>query len=365
MTKGIPLDDYLAATSGLSDDQLEQQLFSGSDFGTPKSQKGPAEPDVSKPTATTTQKTKPKRPTDANDIEALLSNALEELEAKDEISKGIDVSVKTASHAVKVISPLLAAASKWADPEKEPEKLNELMSKVLGRVRTDAAYVIEAYGVPGSHAPAWLTSQVSGQIMGLLVTAIERNNGAVLETDNRRYLQPLIDHANNVQDINSSIYGQPSSPKWQLINATMMATADVMAEYHSFNYFHDDPAQVSQLITEYLNDRVIHESLEPLAERFGLDEAEKAYLGVSLIRQAGNVLATCWATNMVQTFEHLKSMNKETRNEAMFRGYPLDKVFEEFEGVYQGLELSAESAIRTLSPGREISMGSKHGTSMG
>lgn len=348
MPKGIPLDDYLNSTGiGLSDEEMDRQLFPAMPEPGPRSKSTPS-----------------KQTTKSVDVEQLLSDAMTRIADQEEAQDAIDSSVKAASHGVKVLAPLLAAATKWANPESEPEKLNDLMGKVLGRVRSDAHLVIEAYGVSANDSPPWLTSQVSGQIMSLLVAALERNNGAILDPSDSRYLQPLINMAKSSKDISESFYNKPSDANWQLINALTMATADVMAEYHAFDYFHSDAAGVAAQISEYLDERVLQGTLTSLTERFGLKDSEQAYLGTSLIRQAGKTLAEAWASSIPQTLSVVKGLEKEQRRDLLVTGCPLDEVFNNFEKVYQGLEISALSALRTLSPGREIDQGKKHGQSL-
>ncbi|KKN80599.1 hypothetical protein LCGC14_0328180 [marine sediment metagenome] len=348
MTKGIPLDLYLSqqSPSGLSEDELDRQLSSMSDI--PVTSK--ANPSGS-------------AASHKSDIELLLASAMSEIGEEQDAYNEIDSAIKAASHGVKVLSPLLAAASKWTNPDTEPDKFEALVGQVLSRVRNDALKVIQAYGIGSADAPTWLTSQVSGQIMTLLVSAIERNNGAILEPGDSRYLQPLINLGKKAAGISESYYSSPSDPNWQLINSLTMATADVMAEYHSFNYFRTDAESVSQEITDFLDDRVIHGTLNNLTERFNLGAKEKAYLGVSLLHQAGRTLANSWANNISQTLGYVKGLSKEQQREVVLSGCPLDEVFSDFNNVYQGLEISALSALRTLAPGREQNLEIKHAQS--
>jgi|GEM_PF-2478408 len=350
MSKGIPLDLYLesreqsSADESLTDDQLNIQL-------TGSSSKIAGTSEGSKSTAP------------ADDINDVLAAAIQHIDDREEERSGIDTAVKAASHGVKVLSPLLAAVSRWANPETEPEKVNNLIASVLGRVRNDASHVIAAYGVSPSDSPAWLTSQVSGQIMQLLINAIDRNNGAILEASDTRYLKPLIDHASSANGIADTFYSNPGNPQWQIVNAMMLAAADVMTEYHAFNYFHASASDISKLVTDLIQERVIEGTLNEITERFGLSDQERAYLGISLIRQAGRVLADAWANLIPETLEAIKDMPKEQRREAVLRGCPLDPILDQFESVYQGLEISAYSAMSTLAPSREQRQVKTHGLS--
>ncbi|MDU4254423.1 hypothetical protein [Pseudomonas sp.] len=336
MTNTTLLEDYLKSdgAGALSDAELDQQLFAA-----------PVAQAPTRPAAPPQQQTS---------IEDTFQNAFDAFADKAERSDSIDPAVKTASHGVKVLAPLMLAVARWIDPNESHEKIEQTMGAVLNRLRGDAERVVSAYGVTPGDAPTWLVSQVSGQLMEVLISAIERNNGSVMKGHDQRYLAPLLNLAEQAGDISSSPYAYPNDPKWSLINTLMIASSEVMAEYQNFNYFHEDASVVAQYVTEFLNERVIEGTLNDLTERWGLSESERGHLGASLLRQAGRILASAWADNVVATLELIKELPVESRREAMVGGYPLTAVIEAFENNYQGVEVSAVGALRAMAPMREV-----------
>lgn len=342
--KGTLLDEYLKdSDSSLSADELDRQLL---DAKTP----------LPRQRQVTTAQPKSKV-VDQNVTDDMLANTLDAafdaIVQKEELSASIDTAVKTASHGIKVLGPLMSAVNRWLDPNAEAAQIEATMGGVLKRLHHDARTVIAAYDVKPDDAPAWLVSQVSGQLMEILVHAINRNNGTVMKADDQRYLSPLLNLAKHAENISESAYAQPNDPKWSLINALVIATSEVMAEYQNFNYFNEDAAAVAQHITELLNERVIEGTLADLTYRWGLNDQERGYLGVSLIRQAGSLLATAWADSVIPTLSEIKDLSKEVRREMLVTGYPLTVVMDTFENSYQGLEVSAVGALRAMSPMRE------------
>lgn len=333
--KSTLLDDYLKADSAapLTDEELDSQIFDSK---------------PSKPAHTSAP-----APAKAESVEDIFSTAFAAMADKEAHAESIDSAVKTASHGVKVLAPLMLAVGRWIDPNAGSAQIENTMGQVLNRLRTDAASVVNAYGVSADEAPTWLVSQVSGQLMEVLISAIERNNGTVMQGNDQRYLAPLLNLAHQVGDISNSPYAYPNDPQWSLINTLMVASSEVMTEYQNFSYFHEDPATVSQFVTEFLNERVIEGTLTDLTERWNLSEGERGHIGASLIRQAGRIFATAWADNVVPTLDLIKEMPKESRREAMVGGYPLTAVLESFENTYQGLEVSAVGALRAMAPMRE------------
>lgn len=337
--KGTLLDDYLKDTSDtLSADELDQQLFDA--------------PPPGKRTNTQYSR-KPDSPELPNPVSAALDAAFDAITLTEEKNAGIDTAVKAASHGVRVLGPLMVAVNRWLDPRVESEQIEKTMGAVLQRLQKDAGQVIGAYGLNPADAPSWLVSQVSGQLMEVLIQAINRNNGTVMQGDDQRYLAPMMNLAKQTENISDSPYAHPNDPKWSLINTLIIATAEVMTEYQNFNYFHDDAAAMAQFVTDFLNERVIEGTLNDLSERWGLTDHERGYLGVSLVRQAGHLLATAWAENEIKTLSEIKEMPKESRRELLVTGYPLTTVLDAFENSYQGLEISTVGALRAMSPMRE------------
>lgn len=333
------LDEYMRGSgseSYLSDDDLERQLQAGQSLPSPP-----------------LPSSRPARADSEQDAASLLTNAFAQIAIQEDKEQTVDTAVKAASHGIKVLAPLLTAITNWVDPQAQSEQLEQVMAKTLQRVSKDALYVASAFGLASEDSPPWLTSQISGQIMEVLIRAIERNNGLVLEDQNRAYLAPLVNLAKQAEGIATSFYSNTHDSTWQIVNALTLASAEVMTEYQAFSYFHSDPQGIAQMITDHLNERVVLGTLEAMEKRFGLSESERAYLGNSLIRQAGRMLAEAWSRNISTTLEAVKEMPRDLRRETVVNGYPLDQVFSDFENMYQGIEVSAISAIRSLSPHRE------------
>lgn len=264
----------------------------------------------------------------------------------------VDTAVRAAANGVKVLAPLLTAIVKWVPPERSDE-ISGIMGAVLERVRWDSNEVVKAFGVEPDDAPVWLNSQVSGMIMPILVNAVDRNNGVVLDPNDSRYLIPILNLAKQAKDAGLAYPSQPISTEWQLIQALSSATATVLTEYHAFTYFHEDAESVAQTISDFLQDRVVYQTLADLTNQWGLNEKERAYIGCSLLAQSGNILAKCWTEQSSVALDNLKEQSREVRNNALVNGYPLDHVFDAFERVYRGVEWGQLSALRSLIPNRE------------
>lgn len=352
MSKSIPLDEYLSTQSkDLTDGELELQLATPPAFAHSPQRPSTYPESVARTKGAVTSLTG----TLSAESETALRAALDQMEIAAEDAETVDTAVKAASHGVKVLAPLLNAISRWIDPKRADGAIEATMGAVLNRVRKDALIVATAYGLKPSNTPPWLTSQISGQIMELLIQAIDRNNGQVIADKDSSYLAPLINLAHEADGIAGGYYGSPSTPSLQLINALTMAAADVMSEYHVFSYFRPDAAETAQVITDFLNERVLQTTLDSMTERFNFNDNERAYFGGTLLRGAGKLLADAWVSQMASTLEMVKEMPQEQRRGVLVSGYPLDAIFDEFERAYQGLEISSVSAIRALSPHREVS----------
>jgi|TARA_Y100001934_G_scaffold283650_2_gene405167 hypothetical protein len=348
MSNGIPLDTYLnglGSPGGLTEQEIQEQLFPDVQL--------PAKSSPQAPAAGTT-KPQPKPETDPlADLENRMAG-IRTNSADDSDTDFVDSAIKSASHGVKVLAPLLAAATRLVRPEDDSSKIEDMMAKILMRLQSDTELVIQAYGVDPAEAPNWLTSQVSGQIIEVLISAIERNNGAVLDSTDVRYLKPLIHFAKDASGIGANFYKMPSDPDLQIANSLMMATSAVMTEYHSFNYFLPDAAMVAQQVSDFLNERVIEGTLETLTSNFSLNGKERSYLAASLLKQAGNILCNAWADNVAPAMSALGAMEVEERRSALIGGCSIEPVFEDFENQYQALEMAAQSAIQTRAPHREV-----------
>lgn len=326
-----PLEDWIAnaqqAPSVFSDDDLEERLrVAASMSGARPSAQAPSH----------------------SELLENLSKAI----GHSEYDNQTDVAVRAAANGVKVLAPLLTAIVKWV-PAENSDQITGLMGQVLSRLKDDSAEVIKAFGVDPLDAPAWLSSQVSGMLMPIMVSAVDRNNGAIFEPEDNRYLTPILRLANEAKEAGLASPLQPISTEWQLIQALSSATATVLLEYHAFNYFHEEAESVASTVSDFLQDRVVYGTLAELTNQWGLNERERAYLGCSLLTQAGNMLASCWTSESSNAMENLKQQTPDVRNDALVNGYPLDFIFDAFERVYRGVELSQLSALRSLMPHRE------------
>lgn len=267
----------------------------------------------------------------------------------------VDSAVKTAAHSVKVLAPILSRVLQWVDPG-DTEQLTKVMGTVLGRIRDDAQVITRAFGVPDEECPAWLTSQISGALLPCMLNALERNNGLILDAEDKRYLAPIQALAERAQEAGLASPLMPVSTDWKIIQGLSLATADVMTEYHAFSYFHEDPAGVAQMVTDYLSERVVDGTLAEATARWSLTEQERGYLGTTLLAQAGKMLARCWTQGIAETMEYVRQLPAAQRREIIVSGYPLDPVFDSFERLYRGLEVSTDSALRAQSPHREVEL---------
>lgn len=326
------MDDVNRSDHSLSDEELDAQLSAYNDdvvtqHSTGKGKTGEFKANV-------------------NDV---LAQAFQRIEREAERETTVDVAVKTAAHGVRVLAPILQATSKYGAT---PEQANVLMGKVLRKTNSGANKVLAAYGLKEGEAPAWLTATVSGAVIKLITNSLKEGNTAILDKHDDSYIQPLIDYAQAATKF-GAVAHPTSTPELEVANALMMATCNVMSEYQSFNYFHTNPAQVAADVSTYFNDRVIRGTLDDLTDRFGLHPQERVYMANSLLASAGEMMAQSWKAGIPQTIENLRSMPKESRQAATANGYPLSAIIERFEALYQGIELSCESAIRTVNPQRE------------
>ncbi len=322
------LDDFLAQTSptgahALSDDDLLKQLQRTSQ----STGNGPS----------------------SGFADAFNTGGKQEEESDD---RGVATSIKAASHGVKVLAPLLSAVSRWTE-EGDNAQIEKIMTKALERLRSDARQVAIAFGVNAEEAPIWLTSQVSGMLMPVMISALDRNNGAMLDETESSYLEPLLALAQSTKSDDFQAPSFSNNPKWQIIEALTMATTEVMTEYAKFNYFHADAAGIAQMVSDYLSDRIITGTMDDITQRWNLNEDERCYLSMSLIKSGGKMLASCWAEGLDGVFNGVKELPKQQQREVLVTGYPLDHLFDQFERLYQGVELSAISALRALEPMRE------------
>lgn len=284
-----------------------------------------------------------------NDVGALLSEAFKHASKQGEQEDAMRDAVKMTSHGVRVLGTLYTSMVKHVDCSDEIE-INDFMQLVLKAVRDDTFKITRACGFDDGDVPLWLQSQISGQVMGLITSAIERNNGSFQSARKDQYLEPLIDAIKNESagEISATFYTNPSNPDLQLTNALMMATAAVMIEHQAFSYFYSDPKPVARQVSGILKARVVDETLAELTVDWKLTAIERAYIGTTLLNHAGNIMAACWEGNKDAVVKYVKALDKADRQAIIVSGYPLDAVFESFDNFYGGLEVSAQASLEYL-----------------
>lgn len=330
-------DDSMGAAKAIPDDDFDSQLLGGAYL------KG----SIDGPDTAVIPQAK-----SGLDVKALLADAFkkagEQQERDDEVRSG----VKMASHGVRVLGSLYGSIIKNIDYN-DSEQVASLMQSALGAVREDAFKITQACGLADNEVPAWLHSQISGQVMELMTSALERNNGSISGARKTQYLQPLIEAiaGDGANGIGATFYSNPDDPNLQLTNALMMATAGVMAEYQSFTYFNSDAKAVARQVTDVLKTRVIDETLNNLTDEWSLSPSERAYIGTTLISHAGKLMASSWSNNMLPTLEYVKALEADERRATLVSGFPLNVIFDEFDNFYGGLEVSAQASLELLRSG--------------
>lgn len=283
------------------------------------------------------------------ELEKRFAAAFAQSEAQEQRQAEVDVAVKAASNGAKMIGPLLTAI---VSMELDMSKASGLMVQALKRSEELTRRVIESYGIKSDEAPQWARATVQGEIIQVLTSALAAGNSAVLQDDAEHLITPLIQGIKGVES--AALPSTPtSSPENQLINALMQATSTVMAEYTAFSYFHTDDRKMAEEIGQFFSNRVIDGTLQELVQRFRLTEGERAYFGVTMLKQAGELMAQQWKTGIPNTINGLKQLPTEQRRKIQLQGYPLDHIIKGFDNVYQALEISFENAMRTLAPNRE------------
>jgi hypothetical protein len=175
---------------------------------------------------------------------------------------------------------------------------------------------------------------------------------AILDKPNNDYIKPLITFMKQASEV-GAISHPSSSPQNEMTSALMLATCAVMAEYQCFNYFHPDPSVMATDISTYFNDRIIRGTVDDLTARYDLNPNEQVYFAKTLLSSAANLMSAQWKESIEDTVAHIKELPGPARREIAANGWPLEQIIEKFEKVYLGLELSIDSAIRTMNPGRE------------
>lgn len=283
------------------------------------------------------------------DVKSLLADAFKKASKQSEREDEVRSGVKMASHSVRVLGALYTSIIKNVDYN-DSDKVNEVMQGALRAVRDDAYKITQACGLADNEVPAWLHSQISGQVMDIITSALERNNGSIQSARKSQYLQPIIDAivGDGGKGIGASYYANPDNPDLQISNALMIATSNVMIEYQAFSYFNSDPKSVARQVSDVLKARVLDETLSDLTDTWSLSPQERAYIGSTLLGHAGKLMASSWSNNVIATLEHVQSMGADERRSTLVSGFPLTVVFDEFDNFYGGLEVSAQASLELL-----------------
>ncbi|WP_219096343.1 hypothetical protein [Pseudomonas sp. UMAB-40] len=273
----------------------------------------------------------------------------------------VDTAVKAAAHGIKILAPILQAVSSQGA---NAEQAAKIMQKVLMRTNADTKLILNAYDLKDGEAPPWLAATVSGQIVTLITNSLNQGNMAILDKPNNDYIKPLITFMKQASEI-GAISHPSSSPQNEITSALMLATCAVMAEYQCFNYFHADASNMASDISTFFNDRIIRGTVDDLTARYDLNPNEQAYFAKTLLSSAANLMAAQWKESIEDTVAHIKELPDQARRAIAANGYPLEQIIEKFEKVYLGLELSIDSAIRTMNPGREMRQTQQHAPGQG
>lgn len=256
--------------------------------------------------------------------------------------------IRLADHSVKVIAPVVIAASRYIDVQKGADQLNALVKTTLAKAYRDADTVLSTAGLLPDTAEPWLLRHLRGELVVEITSGIGRNNGHATSTDTQ-YLMPLVDHVASVQESGqASQYVLPFMGRPFLRDAELArACSRVMMEYQRFAYFHSVAHQVVDYTRDTLEERV-GATIAGLTEDFKLGEDEQAYLEIILLRQAGEVMASCWHGGVNAVRDALAALPPAAAARWRSDGVPLETVYEEFEPQYQGVELAMRSALETM-----------------
>lgn len=292
----------------------------------------------------------------AVNIEDIMAQAFLNAEKEMAGQERIDTAVKAAAHGIKILAPILQAVSSNGATAEQAAKI---MQKVLVRTNSDTKTILSAYGLNEGEAPPWLSATVSSQIVTIITNSLSQGNTAILDKPNNEYIKPLISFMKQASDIGTR--SDPSStPQNEVTSALMLATCAVMAEYQCFNYFHSDASNMAADISTYFNDRVVRGTVDDLTARYNLNQNEQAYFAKTLLSSAANLMAAQWKDSIEDTVSHIRGLPDQERRSISANGYPLEQIIEKFEKVYLGLELSIDSAIRTMNPEREVRQSHQH-----
>lgn len=302
------------------------------------------------------------------DLQALLQAAKEMSESAEAQGAGWGdedpfyadgASIRRADHTIKVLTPLLLAASSYIDVQANPDNLDAMLTAALTKANRDADTMLTAIDVPPDTAPSWLVQHLRGELSREIAAGVARNN-AHATREGTEYLMPLIDHLAAMQDAGQmSEHNRPfaSNSDAQLDAELARACSRVLMEYQRFNYFHTVAHKVSDLVRDTIQGRVLDGTLAALTEDFRLNENERRFVGISLVQQAGEVLAHSWNSNVGHARDLLAQMQPAEAKEARAKGLPLNFVIDDFETQYAATELAMASALESMIPQHMVNKG--------
>lgn len=282
------------------------------------------------------------------DLSAMLDASANDEAERVKKKQDTDAAIKVAAHTAKILVPLFNAIGQKSNLH-ESEKIQELMSLALNKVRSDSTHVINHYGLSVEDAPAWLVSQVSGNLMQSVLKAIDDGNTTAFVGEARDYLLPLIslkDEANGLGMQSYNVFNV--DPDLQLANQLAQATSAVLFSYQTHTLYHSEPKQLAMTVNNFLRERVIEHALGDVSSQWELNDKERVYLGSTLLSSAGKLLAQTWLQHAERVKESVTTMTTEQRRDVVSNGYPLDELFDDFNAKFEGVEISTLVALKEL-----------------
>lgn len=257
----------------------------------------------------------------------------------------VDVQIRKLANQLKCISLTMVTASRVYGSD-NGEGMSQLITTMLTKATEDTNKVLQALDIPPADAPEWLGNQLRGILLDVVASGVSLNIGSAARMDTTAYMQPIIDHVKQNQGFEPVDFDSPDvgyEPRMGL--ALAMATSSVMVAYESYNYYHPEAKPVAEMVTNYLHDRVYTETLNELVDTYKLNNAEAAYIGNTLMRHAGDLLASSWAKCVPEVHDAVKQMQPSERKAVTAKGFPLDMVFQDFDNFYEGMKLSVMTSF--------------------
>ena len=264
--------------------------------------------------------------------------------------EGIDSAIRSVSHGVKVLAPILMAASREMGERKQSAALNELIQGTMTKAAGDSTQMLERSGISQGEAPIWLVSHVRGVLTQAIASSVAKDGGYQKEDGDDHYVEVLLKYGETTKGIAAPSYDhQPVvSHNLKMGDALAQATSKVMNEYQQFGYFHPNPSNVAYMVANKLRDTAYDGTLQRTKATFNLSRGESDYLGVTLVHHAGEMMANAWASNIEPCNEEMALMQPAELRSVRANGMPLDSIFDEFDSQYSGVEISIQSGLKHM-----------------